>query len=682
MPPTSIAPTSSWLRSRFPAQSALLLIGCLSLLAFIAAYQLPAPQLIQVGEAGAERYLSGFYFPEGQDGQAYRWSGSSAQVSFVGVGRRPWRLALRLSALRPAGTVPVTVTVNGYPLAQVELGGAMAEQEFRIAPRQIGALANVSVGLASPTFSAPPDTRQLGLMVEWARLEPDGLAVTLPPLQVLAGLLISLAFCYYSLRRWRVPDPWAFAPVVALAGLGAAGIALDRPLLARYLPWITAILGLWWLFSQQLRRARWWEWIALAAIAWAGKEFAARALDFYQTSLPQGDFMIYFRAADNLRTGAPLYDYASARGIPLGPVYKYPPLFAILMAPTTVFPAWTVSAAAYLVNIGLLFVALFVLLKWAPGAGKTRRAWYYLTVLGFLLYRPAWEGIIRGQPDTLMLLCIVGALLLLRTRRGQVAAGVVLSFATMLKIYPGLLLLYLAWKRRWSALAGFVGAFVAMLLVSVWVVGWDTCWHYVTDILTVQSGAAPYPENQSYNGFLARLVVPGSQTTWYTSVQFPRPTLVVYYLLILITLIATIWLLNRVRAAHSSVGFEMGYAILMPLTILIWPISWVHNEILLLLPYALMFLHEMQSERPSWPMLVLIGASYLATAIGNEYTVLLPSLQEGWPRLLQSYKLYGVIVLWLAMLWKSTQGGVLSPAARAATPERRPGSEATTPAGS
>jgi hypothetical protein len=51
-------------------------------------------------------------------------------------------------------------------------------------------------------------------------------------------------------------------------------------------------------------------------------------------------------------------------------------------------------------------------------------------------------------------------------------------------------------------------------------------------------------------------------------------------------------------------------------------------------------------------VLGLLAISYLAVAIGNEYAVLTPALnQDSWMRLLQSYKLYGMLLLWLLLLW-------------------------------
>jgi len=47
----------------------------------------------------------------------------------------------------------------------------------------------------------------------------------------------------------------------------------------------------------------------------------------------------------------------------------------------------------------------------------------------------------------------------------------------------------------------------------------------------------------------------------------------------------------------------------------------------------------------------LLLISFLLSASGNEYTVLIPPLRSGWPRRLQSYKLYGDLIVWALLLW-------------------------------
>ena len=113
-------------------------------------------------------------------------------------------------------------------------------------------------------------------------------------------------------------------------------------------------LAFLWIIAVRARQATWWEWLLIATLAIFAIRFFTRALAFYRNGLPPGDFMIYFNAAKNLRIGAPLYDFAAAKDVPMGPVYKYPPLFGILLSPFTVNSPQTVAGGWFLLSLGCL----------------------------------------------------------------------------------------------------------------------------------------------------------------------------------------------------------------------------------------------------------------------------------------------------------------------------------------
>ena len=117
--------------SRTDAGRLFLALLAFSLLLLMLVYQLPRTTLVDVGSGSDTRATQGFYFAEEQGGGSVRWSGPLARVAFDGVGIRPWRLRLRASGLRPAGTATVALAVNGQPLAQVSLAGDMREIRVR-----------------------------------------------------------------------------------------------------------------------------------------------------------------------------------------------------------------------------------------------------------------------------------------------------------------------------------------------------------------------------------------------------------------------------------------------------------------------------------------------------------------------------------------------------------------------
>ena len=624
----------------------------LALILLALAYQAALPQRIDIGAPQDKPFIQGFYFVENQGDTTFRWSGPTGRVSFIAAGNRPWRLRLRASGLHPAGPAPVGIAVNGQIVAEEDWGGDMGEREYSITRGQTGPLGNVAVALTTEPFVAPPDQRQLGLQVDWVELQPAGWSPTMPPWIVLAGLVAAVLLCYFTVLRVTGSSRWAFFGGLLLAGLCAAGVVWFRLQMGVYLPWLLLGWVLLWIFSGRFRLAKWWEWLLFAGLAVSAVRFQARVLDFLHSGAPMADFVVYFDAARNLRIGAPLYDFATAVGMPNGPVFKYPPFYAIVLAPFSIYPVQSVFTGWFLLNLALLGLTgyLLAIRLWRPFK-PTSVVPAYAIGIGILNFGPVWESLIRGQMDVVILTAAVVVLLLVQARRAEALAGALLALVTMLKLYPGLLTVYLLVQRRWRALAGFAAASFALIVLSGLVVGWTTLWRYVTEILVVQTAAVPWPENQSFDGLLSRLVIPAAQTDWYTTIPFPAWTKLTLYALDLIVLGVTYWVLWRGRRVDRR--FVLGYAAVMPLIVLMWPTAWIHYQTLLLLPLAVAVF--LQVEYRSSLAIGSLVASYLLIGIGNEYTVLISSLSSGWPRLLQSYKLYGDLVVWALLLWFGRQ---------------------------
>jgi hypothetical protein len=97
---------------------------------------------------------------------------------------------------------------------------------------------------------------------------------------------------------------------------------------------------------------------------------------------------------------------------------------------------------------------------------------------------------------------------------------------------------------------------------------------------------------------------------------------------------------------------QFAFSIWVPLTLLLGPNSWIHYEVLLLLPLAIL-LSEFRRGASIWQWVLLLLATALIT-FGNELTV--TEIHWGW---IQSYKFYGVLVFWvLALHWAWTRSEV------------------------
>jgi uncharacterized membrane protein len=156
--------------------------------------------------------LTGFYPSErSPDGLTYAWTRKVFGLQLPGLDRRtPWALTVRWRAAGPAGReATVTVALDGVVRDRVPVPADFVERQFPIAPRD-GAVTTGVAFSVDPTFVPAGDPRELGVLVNWVRLEPTGPTGPAPTRQL-----------------WRDVEPgivfagiWAALALPLLAGLG------------------------------------------------------------------------------------------------------------------------------------------------------------------------------------------------------------------------------------------------------------------------------------------------------------------------------------------------------------------------------------------------------------------------------------------------------------------------------
>ena len=148
-------------------------------------------------------------------------------------------------------------------------------------------------------------------------------------------------------------------------------------------------------------------------------------------------------------------------------VYEYPPPFLLL--PRAFLPLAPDFPEYRLVWFGFCGLVLLVATLAVPpllGTIPGNRA----LILSPLFWAaiPTFSLLQKGNIQGAVIAMAVFAMLLFRRGQGAVG-GALLAFATLSKLYPGMLLVYLLVRREWRALAwtaGFSAAFVALSLVA------------------------------------------------------------------------------------------------------------------------------------------------------------------------------------------------------------------------
>ena len=179
-------------------------------------------------------------------------------------------------------------------------------------------------------------------------------------------------------------------------------------------------------------------------------------------------------------TGLPAY---------LGDPYEYPPPFAMLpRAAVAMTHDYQLIRDAWFGLSAVGFLAIFVALAlWVRGrAGAT--AVLLLPVVA--LSTPFVFTLQFGQAHALILgAAVLGMIQLARDR--TLSGAMLLAFATVTKLFPGFLLVFLAVRRRWRDLAYTLAALAALVALSALVLGPATLGAFVTEQLPrIASGEA------------------------------------------------------------------------------------------------------------------------------------------------------------------------------------------------
>ena len=379
------------------------------------------------------------------------------------------------------------------------------------------------------------------------------------------------------------------------------------------------------------RTRLWVEILLLCAVVVAGIWFAVQFRAIVRDS-PFTDFGAMYDAGRAIAHGQSPYDLSMIRGRPFAAIYKFPPMFAIVLAPFT----WLEFHQLVLIwlAISLAFYLTSFLLLARVSCSSLRSVPTYLLAISFLVFQPALDTLYGGQLEFLILLLLTISYVAFQSDNGKVAmGGVSIALAALLKIYPTLLLTDLVVRRVWRGVAASVLAVIAVTLFCGLAAGWNLQSQFYFDVLPRLSAGTASLENQSFFGFFARFFVDGATTDPWTPTALPIAAL-------LSDLAAVVSTAVSVVALFRSRQAEFSFAILVPLMLLAAPTAWIHYETILLLPMAILLPAFLR--RRQWQALVILIGAFMLLAYGNE-----ENISGSSSVLLQSYKFFGVLLVWL-----------------------------------
>jgi hypothetical protein len=325
------------------------------------------------------------------------------------------------------------------------------------------------------------------------------------------------------------------------------------------------------------------------------------------------DFQDYLLAAHQLATGGDPYSSFARTHVPwdwsLSSGYLYPPAFAVALIPLT----WISNDLA--VRIWLIFIqaAVVASLVIIYGViGRPRRGELLCLVAVLTTFFPLLSSNLTGTMNAILLLLVTGAWAAWQRQR-DVAAGVMVGIAAVIKLFPLALVPYLAWRRHWRLLAALGLTLLGGLLLGLAVTSLDHNIYYFRDMLPHLAAGTGYRENQSLAGFTARICNPslaqdGGSAGWCGRLlDWP----------LVLALLAMV-IAATSRASRSGLEFALAVSTLP----LISSVTWSFHLVILILPMALLIRRVFCGSMSRLAGRVLIVA-WLCFSVGPAFHYLL-----------------------------------------------------------
>ncbi len=691
-----------------------LLAACVALLAGLAAgwYAWTAGVAVgvDVGVATDRALVQNFYERERLDNASYRWGRDNPQVQLP-LMRGPALLTLRMAG-RPGG-LQVAIQSAGQTDSAFEVRGAELRR-YRTLWYGDGTGDATTITIAAQSERVPPEKRALSVLIDTVRMEP--LAVSSAPLPWRLVLVFGLAAlgAYALLRGIGLPRIGALAVGALAVGALAVGWSNQRALVAPYTTPLVVAVGV---LATLLALARWrvgrrlgddefvlclvlagglaWAYVAwetvslndpihlalvLAPLVLAGGGLLAgrraRAVLVLAALLAhvllvvqqfgavygdalnlRSDFHALLRGAARVHFGTlPLYNQTVIKANPFANTFTAPPLVALLLQPLAgmaleqALAAWRALSLALLLPVAALLMRAYRL---------PLRSWPVAALVMLLTMWPVVSTIADGQLSLLLLALV--ALAVWGMQRGHALVwGAVLGVIAAINPAFVVLFVFVVVRREWRALLAACGALLIAMLVSTAVFGVATQLVYLLGVLPNLTRNTSWVENQSLSALISRF--------YEVDRLAPQPAIGgsvgrMGMIASLVVLLTTAWL------ARAGGGMRLDHAFGLTLTaaLLALPVSWIHYEVLLAIPFVQACVAARDAELGlAWPAAACYMLAWLLIGYGDRWLFFDDKLYGAFWQLVLSYKCYGTLLLYAAIVTAMRPQSNAQPAARPA----------------
>jgi Glycosyltransferase family 87 len=342
-------------------------------------------------------------------------------------------------------------------------------------------------------------------------------------------------------------------------------------------------------------------------------------------------------------------------------VNAHPPPSLLMLMPLGLLPHETALLFWNLLSLAMMAIAVWVVLgPW----GLNCDSWYRLAAYGLLICSaPLAAQVQYAQLSPLLTLLI--ALAWTSDRRGREnLAGFFIGLAASVKLFPAFLLLNFLCTRQWKALSMGVGTIIALHALAMLVFGPSDVVHYYRDVVPQVSGGRSCWLNFSLAGFWSRLFDVGVIGTreWFHAPALAKS--LTYATSGAITA-AVAWSAWKARTIEQR---DLAFAAAVIAMLLVSPITWDHNLLLLLLPVSILWCYAANTALFQLLLAALVAVSVFVPSyqlwrifLGESSTPGLTGVANPWHAVavlpIVTYCLLAMLVMALAWLGRREAAG-------------------------
>jgi alpha-1,2-mannosyltransferase len=370
-------------------------------------------------------------------------------------------------------------------------------------------------------------------------------------------------------------------------------------------------------------------------------------------------------------TSGPFFDYFHQYFYPdtsYATRWVYLPAYLWIFRPFAKFDFPAASRIWLAVNVILTLICFWLL--WSarrlpslsPRIKSWRLVWYVFIMLTF---QPVFSNLWHGQVTALIFACFCLFYWLFR-REYKFLAGFVLGVIVPFKFYPALFVFYFIWRREWRLVAGVGAAGLALMLVSLFTVGWEGNLAYFQIVVSeLGGGGIPAFNNQSISGFLLHTFTKGNVFAWL-DVEVPVWLSGLRFATVLLLVGVVAWSIQRPTSTNIKANdvIDLDLSLIIYVMLLASPITWYHYFMWLLFPLVVLFDQYLLEQNLGLRQIGWLVLAY-GLVVFEGVIVLRPiaeqALQNTWLlRMMLSQGLFGVMILFglsLKSRLKKTQPG-------------------------